>query len=408
MPTDEIRVTVVAYADRKHLMMRYLDPITKKQIARSTGTTVRREAERLAAKWEAELKEGRYHAPRKISWEAFRDRYEDEVLPGLAEKTTAMVSTVFNAVERILHPERLDEITADRLSYFQAELRDGGRAEPTIRTYLAHLASALNWAVDVGFMSAMPKIQKPKRAKGSKIMKGRPITAEEFERMLAKAETIVGAEGVPSWQYYLRGLWWSGLRLGESLVLTWDRQDRLCVDMTSKRPMLWIPGELEKGNKDRLLPMAPEFAEFLSATPEKDRKGHVFRLHGLRLDQRPQEEWVSNIVARIGKAANVKVNTNPKTGKVKFASAHDLRRSFGERWARRVMPQVLKELMRHESIETTMKYYVGRNAQMTADALWDAYKREQQGAQSLSPTEGDRLAAARGPGGDHELPVDGR
>ena len=64
----------------------------------------------------------------------------------------------------------------------------------------------------------------------------------------------------------------------------------------------------------------------------------------------------------------MKVNTGATSGKVKFASAHDLRR-FGERWASRVMPQVLMELMRHESIETTMKFYVGRNAQTTADVL---------------------------------------
>lgn len=38
------------------------------------------------------------------------------------------------------------------------------------------------------------------------------------------------------------------------------------------------------------------------------------------------------------------------------------------------MPQVLKELMRHESIETTLKYYVGRNAQTTAAVLWAAHK----------------------------------
>jgi len=31
---------------------------------------------------------------------------------------------------------------------------------------------------------------------------------------------------------------------------------------------------------------------------------------------------------------------------------------------------VLKELMRHSSIETTMKYYVGVNAEATADELW--------------------------------------
>jgi hypothetical protein len=63
------------------------------------------------------------------------------------------------------------------------------------------------------------------------------------------------------------------------------------------------------------------------------------------------------------------VNTDPRTGKVKFASAHDLRRSFGERWASRVRPQVLMELMRDESIDTTLRFFVGRNAQATADVL---------------------------------------
>jgi hypothetical protein len=29
------------------------------------------------------------------------------------------------------------------------------------------------------------------------------------------------------------------------------------------------------------------------------------------------------------------------------------------------------ELMRHESIETTLTYYVGRNAERTAAALWE-------------------------------------
>jgi len=33
------------------------------------------------------------------------------------------------------------------------------------------------------------------------------------------------------------------------------------------------------------------------------------------------------------------------------------------------MPAILRELMRHESIETTMKFYVGRNAQATAGVL---------------------------------------
>jgi len=55
-----------------------------------------------------------------------------------------------------------------------------------------------------------------------------------------------------------------------------------------------------------------------------------------------------------------------------YASAHDLRRAFGTRWARRVMPTVLRELMRHATIDTTMRYYVGQNAEATAETLWDS------------------------------------
>ena len=96
---------------------------------------------------------------------------------------------------------------------------------------------------------------------------------------------------------------------------------------------------------------------------------------------------VSETVCRIGKLARVKVATDPRTGKVKYASAHDCRRAFAERWSTRVMPQVLMALMRHESIETTMRYYVGRNATVTADAVWKAYE-SQEG--TVSGTSGPR------------------
>jgi hypothetical protein len=35
------------------------------------------------------------------------------------------------------------------------------------------------------------------------------------------------------------------------------------------------------------------------------------------------------------------------------------------------MPQVLKKLMRHESIKTAMKYHVGRNAETAVRMLWE-------------------------------------
>ena len=54
----------------------------------------------------------------------------------------------------------------------------------------------------------------------------------------------------------------------------------------------------------------------------------------------------------------------------KYASAHDLRRSFGTRWAKRVMPAVLQKLMRHSAIETTLRYYADIDADDLAEGLW--------------------------------------
>ena len=370
-----ITVKVTKYSRRKFYVMYWEDPLTRKRCYESTRQTTRSKAERVAAVREAELLEGRYKPAANTTWQEFRERYEDEVLTSLAERTDKAVGTVFNKVEALVHPQKLSDLNADRLSEYQSGLRKAELSEATIRTYLAHLRSSLRWAVDMGMLREVPKVKMPKRARGSKMMKGRPITTEEFERLLSKTESVVGAAAAQSWQHFLTGLWWSGLRLSEGLDLWWDRQDKLRVDMDGRRPMLWIRADLEKGNQDRLLPMAPEFAEFLEATPVEERTGRVFRPMnrkgtGLSIDS----DWVSRVICRIGKAAGVIVNPKGRNGKVKCASAHDLRRSFGDRWAPRVMPIVLQELMRHESIETTLKYYVGRNAEATADAIWAGYE----------------------------------
>ena len=229
--------------------------------------------------------------------------------------------------------------------------------------------------MDMGMLGEVPIIKMPKRAKGAKQMKGRPITTEEFERMIAKTPDIVGEAAAPSWQHYLTGLWWSGLRLGKSLNLWWDRDDKLGVDLDGRRPMFRILTELEKGNQDRDLPMAPEFAEFLHAVPEVSRTGPVFRPAGMRgRSECRSSDWVSRIICRIGKAAGIKVNTDPLTGTVKYASAHDFRRSFGTRWAPKVKPVTLQLLMRHEDINTTLSFYVGLDAEAVADELWSVYE----------------------------------
>jgi integrase len=237
---------------------------------------------------------------------------------------------------------------------------------------------------------AFPKIKRQKKSNG------RPITTEEYERMLAAAPAVVGDDEAPHWRHYLRELWASGLRLGESLNLSWDQPEKIVpVFKKGLRPMLQVPGELEKGNEDRLLPIAPEFALLLEETPEGERTGPVFRLKGRRGRYRDWE--VSKIVSKIGKKAGVKVYVSPRNpDRVKYASAHDLRRAFGVRWAARLTTTQLMELMRHESIETTLRFYVGTDAQRTAEAAWAAFDAHRR---AFSAAEGNSLANSAPDGG---------
>jgi integrase len=213
---------------------------------------------------------------------------------------------------------------------------------------------------------------------------------------------IIENTAAKSWTFYLRSLWESGLRLSESLTLRWENvPDAIVVDLTGRRPMLRIPAEAKKGNQDRFLPITPEFAALLPASLNANSGGRVFKL--LDIDGtllQPTRRLVGPIVPAIGKAAGVVVDERRKSGKFerKFASAHDSRRAFGFRWAFRVMPTVLRELMRHEDIATTMAYYVGDNAEATADAVWNAVgtisgtshqRRESHGYKNTRKTTGD-------------------
>lgn len=212
-----------------------------------------------------------------------------------------------------------------------------GLKETSVACHLRHLKAALAWAVKMGLLVKLPAVVMPKRRKGS-LAKARPVTGEEFDRMLlAIPEALArkvrnketgqwemkppSAEIAEAWKGYLKGLWLSGLRLEESMILSWETDSPFHIDLTGRRPVFVIRAEGQKSRRDEILPMTPDFAEWLRSTfPEAQRRGLVFKL-GVLSNQ------VSKIVSTIGEKARVVVNREEG----KFASAHDLRRAFGTR-----------------------------------------------------------------------------
>lgn len=359
----------------KYFVLRWQDPLTGRICQRSAKTDDQAEALTKAAALEEDLRAGREIDRYKMTWAELRERFEAEKLPSLAPKSRNSYGNAMNAFEKRMRPFRLIDITALRMSEFQTRLRRDKLSEMTIAAYLRQLKAIFGWAVTMGLMDEVPRIQMPKRGKGTKVMKGRPLTQDEFQELLDTVEEVVEEKHVASWKHYLEGMWWSGLRVGESLELAWDSSGGLMIDLTDEFPVLRISAECEKGHQERVHPIAPEFVNWLLKTPERKRSGFVFS-PGPFYGGRPRVDTVSKLGARIGRQAKIVVNQDRRTGQPRFASLHDFRRSFGERWAGRLLPQELQQLMRHESIDTTLRFYVGKNAQRMAKVLWKAFEQE--------------------------------
>lgn len=374
-----IEVRPVRRRGRVYWQAEWRDPVTGLIRSCSTKATTKKEADKFCARKEHELDTGVYQGGPAISWKDFRERHEKEVQAALAQKTRDKYRAIFNHVETFIRPARLAALDGVQLSRLQTHLRSAGIEEITIRTSLVYLRSALAWAADLGMIAVMPRIKLPKRVAAPK---GRAITREEYERMLDAVPAVVGVSPrfkkhpkrrearIAAWRFLLTGLWWSGLRLGESLDLHWTSDRRMRVDFSGRRPMFVLRPAADKTFRDRLFPMAPEFAELLQTVPAAKRKGFVFdpvpeRDVGLRM----RLDSASKVIVKIGAKAGVRVSAEGRK-RVKAASAHDLRRAFGFRWAMRVTPAVLKELMRHENIATTMSFYVGHEAEAVADVIW--------------------------------------
>jgi integrase len=404
--SQAIRVYVTRVGSRPNWHLEWKHPLTGKPARKVTNVPVvagkrgRSQAERLAKELEDQLRGGSADIPSKFLWTEFRQRYEELAVPALAKATAAKIATVLNALEAAISPILLRDLTPERIAHFAATMRKRQLAESTIHSYLAHLHAILQWAVSQKLLQSVPAIPKPPRRKrGNKVqrMKGKPITPEEYELELTAIPTVVGEARAAQWAWYLRGLWWSGLRLRESLDLWWDRLDKIHpVFPKDGHPVLVIHAELEKGHQDRILPIAPEFAEMLMEVPEADRCGPVFPLDGRR--GRLGSCEVSSILSKIGKAAGVKVGVCPRTEKVKYASAHDFRRAFGTRWAARgISVNQLKEMMRHENIATTQRFYVGMDAQQTADRAWAVYLADQEAKRAAFSDKSSDMTPTRPP-----------
>ena len=87
MPEKRVTVWVTSFPDRKNLMLQWKDPDTNKVKSKSAQTADPKEAESRRVDLESDLNNGRYAEASRMSWERFRELFEEEFLPGRRPST---------------------------------------------------------------------------------------------------------------------------------------------------------------------------------------------------------------------------------------------------------------------------------------------------------------------------------
>jgi len=135
-------------------------------------------------------------------------------------------------------------------------------------------------------------------------------------------------------------------------------------------------------------PREPAVATVFLCRPGARRKDDRTKIDGLRFPWeecnrpandrrlggrlRASTDWVGTIIVRIGRTAKVVVDPgDDRTGRpIKYASAHDLRRSCAERLLAAYVPQtIIGRLLRHASWETTRRHDAVGDFQRQAGVL---------------------------------------
>jgi len=339
----------------------------------SSGTTDRDEAIGAKALLLRDLENGilpgkEIEGP-AITCPDFRLRYQTEHLVSLSEGSYSAWTTSANHLERLLHPRHLVDVDKGKLSRFRGLLLEDGLSPNSVATYVRTIRAAIGWAYDMDLIADLPKIRARKGLKKRSGMRSRPITAEEFDRILATV-VKVRPKDAAAWERFLRGLWHSSLRVDELRRLSWNEQADLSIDTAGRYPMIRMLAEGHKSRRDCYQPITPEFWEVISQRGYV-RAGYVFPLPARKTDQMSRNR-VIRVIGEIGAKAGV--ITDPATGKT--ATSHDIgRRAALTRLSKTLTMSQTQQWARHSDPRTTSQYYIRDEAESLAEAAgWGVAK----------------------------------
>lgn len=211
-----------------------------RRVKKSSGTTDRREAVALEAKWrEEQRQQDVWGAPERLSIAEMLNRF----LTAHATKRSARSDRI-RAVTLLQHLGDGDAYQLDRpaIKAYIAARQGQGRKASTVNRELALLSAAINEAIEDGY--PVPPVVKGRKLREPE-GKTRWLTRAEVARLIEAARRT----DQPALSDWILVAVHTGLRAGEMAALQWQHV---------QGGRLTVPAETAKSGRSRVLPLTPD------------------------------------------------------------------------------------------------------------------------------------------------------
>ncbi len=332
-------------------VLHYRNPKTGKFTEKSTGTTDRRAAQRLAVKLGEHLARMRdpLNIPRVRIDEWFEpERFTERLRRGLSRRE----KTIQNHIPKIRSFTRwadkqgliyLDELKKGDVESFLTAERLRGLSPDSARQTLATIRLGLNLAIEDELLHENPskgiRVAVPDRAP-------RIFTEFEIHKMLTQFK--------PTVRDFTRLVYYEALRVGEACHLRWEDVDldreliRIRGRNAAEEIKAWEP-KSKAGT--RVLPMRAKVKEILDRLYVEPNGNSPYVFPHLQKCRHPERQAQKQFRKECGR-----IGILPMEGK--DPSLRDLRRSQLTELAHTLSPYELQSFAGHENPQTTSQYYV--------------------------------------------------
>ncbi len=298
-----------------------------------------------------------------VKWSQFLEQVRTLYYHGLGRRAIDKAETMLSRFQAIHGDFWCSRLHKTHLLEVERQMVLADLASATIASNMATIWAIVNWGIDQDMLPPIkrPRKRKRKADKAESVSGGRSLTGEEIDRMVAAIRANAELDGKSLLkagedpESFVRAIYAArliGLRVDDCHRLSFcEGIGRHVAYIDESTPVIAFCSN-QKNGLDEDVPLTPQAVDWLRTLP-KDLEW-IARAKGTRGWHKTPHR-LCRVIAGAGKAA--RIVTKRTSRRIKYASAHDLRRTFAVEMLGKLSVKEVQKLTRHADCQILLRYY---------------------------------------------------